>query len=434
MITVIGAGSGKAENLTIAAYKKLKCAKKVILKTEKMPISAILKAENITYETLDDIYEQAEDFDHLNALIKAKLEKEDCVYVVHGSALDDTSVRLLKCDEILPGISVGHCAAAYMLLPEDIKTYTATEILSGAEPSQHEDIMISSIDSDLIASDLKCFLADIYGDEYKIKFYTEDFEGNQCAKDILLYELDMQEGFNHTTSIFLKKTDFDNVYRYDIKHLIDIMDKLCSIDGCPWDSVQTHESLRPYLIEEAYEVADTIDKSDPFRLYDELGDVLYQIVFHANIGKRCGEFDFNDITDSISRKMINRHPQIFLGADVNEELNDFWEETKKKEKGLKSTYEVMKDVPDSLAALARAEKILHKAEKAGIKHDDLRQTISNIKILLDQKIEATEAFSGDLLFEVVKLCYALKIHPELALNQKITDYTENFNDSDDKKM
>ncbi len=426
MITVIGAGSGKAENISLIAFKKIKEAKKVILKTEKMPIVKLLMDKNIPYETLDALYESAEDFDSLNSLIKEFLSKEDCVYVVHGSALDDTSVGLLEGAEIIPGVSVAHCASSYMNILAEASTYTALDILSGKIISQHEDNLITCIDSTLMAGDLKCILADIYGDEYSVKYYTEDYEGNQSSKDILLYELDMQETYNHTTSLFLKKTDFNNVYRYDIQHLIDIMDRLCSRDGCPWDSVQTHESLRPYLIEEAYEVADTIDKNDPFRLYDELGDVLYQIVFHANIAKRYGEFDFLDITDSISRKMISRHPQIFSNADVDENLNDFWEETKKKEKGLKSTYEVMKDVPEALASLARAEKILHKAEKAGIKKEDAAKTIDNILSLLNDKGGLNELKSGELLFETVKLCNAFNVHPELALNRKIAEFIEDF--------
>ncbi len=427
MITVIGAGSGKAENLSLLAYKTIKSAKSVILKTEKMPIVKLLKEEKIHFETLDDIYDTAENFDSLNAAIKARLtEKGSCVYVVHGSAIDDTSVRALEDVNIIPGVSVADCAASFLNVVSDVKAYTTTEILEGEMPSVHQDNIITCIDSTLIAGDLKCSLSEIYGDEFEIKYYTEDFDGNQSSKSIMLYELDMQETYNHTTSIYLKKVDFDDVYRYDIKHLLDIMDKLCSRNGCPWDSQQTHESLRPYLIEEAYEVADTIDKDDPYRLYDELGDVLYQIVFHANIGKRCGEFDFIDVTDAISRKMINRHPQIFSGADANENINDFWEETKKKEKGLKTTYEVMCDVPESLASLARAEKILHKAEKAGIKNDDVQQTTNKIKELLDAKDLDNESVSGELLLEVVKLCRAFNVHPELALNRKIHNYISEF--------
>ena len=434
MITVIGAGSGNAQNISLRAYKKIKEADKVILKTKKMPLAKLLTEENVHFETLDDLYEQAEDFDALNSLIKEFLEKEDCVYVVHGSALDDTSVRLLDDIEIIAGVSVADCAAAYMKLSKDIKAYTATEILLGAAPSQHEDVIISSIDSTLIAGDLKCILADIYGDEAEIDFYTEDFDGLQASKKIMLYELDMQDTYNHTTCIFIKKTDFERVYRYDIKHLIDIVDKLCSRDGCPWDSVQTHESIRPYLIEEAYEVADTIDNDDPFRLYDELGDVLYLTVLHSSIAKRCGEFDFSDITDAISRKMIKRHPQIFSDSKPCGDIYDLWEDAKKKEKGINSTYEVMKDVPVGLASLARAEKILYKAEKAGIKHENADKNIEEIASLLNGKKSFDEAVIGEILFNFVKLCYSLNIHPELALNGKIKEYVESFNDKKEENL
>lgn len=431
MITVIGAGSGKAENISLIAYKKIKEASKVILKTKRMTLAKLLEEENVNFDTLDDLYEQAEDFDALNALIKERLEKEDCVYVVHGSALDDTSVQVLEGIEIIAGVSVADCAAAYMNLPKNIKAYTATEILSGATPSQHEDVIVTSIDSTFIAGDLKCFLADIYGDEAEIDFYTEDFSGIQFSKKIMLYEMDMQDNYNHTTCVFIKKTEFEKVSRYDIKHLIDIVDKLCSRDGCPWDSIQTHESLRAYLIEEAYEVADTIDKDDPFRLYDELGDVLYLAVLHANIAKRCGEFDFLDITDAISRKMISRHPQIFSDIKPSGDLNDLWETAKKKEKGINSTYEVMNDVPIGLASLARAEKILHKAEKAGIKHESTDKNIEEIISLLNSKKTLDEADIGQILFDFVKLCYSLKVHPELALNNKIKEYIEQFSDENE---
>ena len=205
MITVIGAGSGKAENLSLDAFRTIKKASKVVLKTEKMPIKRLLEDENIPFETLDGIYEQAEDFDALNAQIKDYLlSSGDCVYVVHGSALDDTSVRSLGKVNIIPGISVADCAAAYMNLPKDIKAYTSTEVLSGTLPSVHTDCMVTCIDSLLIAGDIKCILADIYGDEAEISFYTEDYDGNQSFKEILLYQLDMQDTYNHTTSIFLK--------------------------------------------------------------------------------------------------------------------------------------------------------------------------------------------------------------------------------------
>lgn len=425
MILVIGAGSGKKENLTLDAYSTIKNANNIVLKTKKMPIAALLEDEGISYSTLDALYEQAEDFDDLNKRIKAHLSGlTDPVYVVHGSALDDTSVRLLDDVKIIPGVSVSDCMLAFLNASSDAKSYTTTEILDGVLPSPHTDSIITCIDSSLLASEVKCILTEIFGDEYPVNFYTEDFNGVQSKQDIMLYELDMQKGYNHTTSIFIKKPDFDSVYKYDCQHLLDIMKKLCSKDGCPWDSSQTHASLKQYLIEEAYEVADAIDKDDPYSLYDELGDVLYQIVFHACIGKKCGEFDFNDITDAISKKMIHRHPQIFSSKDIDGNPDYAWEQMKNKEKGLSSVYDVMNDIPENMASLMRADKILGKAEKAGINFADRQQTINNIIDLLNKNNAFSDADLGDILFEAVRLCRISGINPELALHQKIRSFIE----------
>ncbi len=428
MITVIGAGAGKAENLTVAALERIKSSSCIILRTEKMPIAKLLNEYKIQFETLDFLYGKAEDFDELNELIAQHLsEKNDCCYIVHGNALDDTSVALLPKEsiEIMPGVSVGDCASAFFKNVGSAKVYTSTEVLASQMPSTHFDNVITCIDSDLIASDLKCALAEIYGDEYSVDFYIEDFNGNQYKKEIKLYELDMQKEYNHTASIYLKKATLSDVYKYDCQHLLEITERLCARNGCPWDSVQTHASLRPYLIEEAYEAVDTIDDDDFYRLYDELGDVLFQVAIHACIGKKCGEFDFSDITDSICRKMIDRHPTVFKELSANsQDLS--WDEIKQTEKGLNSVAEVLHDVPDALPSLSYAEKIQYKAENSGINSCDKIQNINSIKEMLDNTLPVSEDALGELLFKVVKLCRDSGVNPELALRKKVRSYIKTF--------
>ncbi len=421
MITVIGAGSGRAENITLDAFERIKNADKVFLRTKKMPIAHLLKKEKTAFESFDDIYESADDFDLLNENIARKLEAAgDCCYVVFGSALDDTSVMKLENKVIIPGISLADCAASFLGIASERKDFSAVEVLGGTLPSTHTDCMVTCIDSRMIACDLKCVLSEIYGDEYEMIMYHEDFDGNQFSKTAPLYELDMQGEYNHTTTVYLKKCEMDKVYKYDMRHLCEVVARLCAPDGCPWDSVQTHESLRPYLIEEAYEVAETIDNNDYFRLYDELGDVLLQVVFHATLGKNEGEFDFSDITDGITRKMIRRHPALFAGDETEKDpktLNDQWENTKKLEKGLASISDVMHDVPEILPALAYAEKIQHKAEKAGI------NTVPENKNILEVKTTDEESL-GKLLFDAVALCRANGVHPELALHSETVKFIE----------
>ena len=147
MVLVIGTGSGKKENLTFAAFNAIKSAKNLILKTEKMPVADLLKEEGIPYSTLDFIYENAEDFDDLNNKIAEHLSsKTEVTYLVHGSGLDDTSVREIKDKKIIPGISVNDCALAFLNASTDAKHYTSFEILNGILPSSHVDNIITCID------------------------------------------------------------------------------------------------------------------------------------------------------------------------------------------------------------------------------------------------------------------------------------------------
>lgn len=431
MITVIGTGAGKAENLSLAAFEKIKNAQTVFLRTEKMPLAVFLKRNGILYRTFDALYESAQDFDTLNQLICTELRRaEECCYLVHGSALDDTSVALLDPEEIeiLPGSSLADCAAAYLKVPAVRADFTCRQILEGTLPSSEENNMIVCIDSRLNAGELKCILSEIYGDDFLIDFYTEDEDGRGCALRFPLFMLDRQKTYDHTTSIFLKKVKLTEVYKYTCRHLLQILEILCGPNGCPWDSVQTHKSLRPYLIEEAYEVADAIDKEDFYSLYDELGDVLFQVAFHAQIGKKCGEFNFNDVTDAICKKMIRRHPEVFIGCQQSPEINNAWEEQKRKEKDLHSFGEVMRDVPKILPALAYAEKIQYKALKAGINDPDAEKTINDITESLSRLEEQNdpERILGEILFKAVILCRKKGVHPELALFQKTQEFIKAF--------
>lgn len=355
MITVIGTGSGKAESLSLAAWNEIKIAKKVVLKTEKMPLARFLKENGIEYETLDFIFDSSADFDELNRKTDEYLSSFDsCVYAVAGSGTDDTSVESLSNKVLIAGPSFCDTAAAFMGCFGSRRDIRAEEVLVGASVSCRENTFVYCIDSKYIVCDLKCILSEIYGDEHIVKFYIEDFDGTQSVKEIPLYELD-SFAYNHTASVYLPAQSLENAYRHNIDDVLEITKILYSPEGCPWDSEQTHESLKRFLIEEAYEVADAIDASDPYALFDELGDVLYQITLHSEIASAMGEFNFTDVCDAITRKMIRRHPTLFGKDDIP------WDEIKKQEKS---------DAPvicNGLPALLYAEKLLYKAEKAGIK-------------------------------------------------------------------
>ena len=191
----------------------------------------------------------------------------------------------------------------------------------------------------------------------------------------------------------------------------EIIEKLRAPGGCPWDREQTHETLRKHLLEEAYEAYDAIDEDDPMKLADELGDVLLQIVMHAQVGKENGTFDIDDVTDLVSRKMIERHPHVFGDVTVenSEEVLKNWEDIKQKARGQKKTYQTMEGVARSLPALYRAGKIIEKAQKGGFIGKDTAEKVTSEEI-------------GEKLFEIVTLARQNGVDAEEALSS----YTKNF--------
>lgn len=220
--------------------------------------------------------------------------------------------------------------------------------------------------------------------------------------------------------------------KYEFSDLVDIMALLRSETGCPWDREQTHESLKKYLIEETYEVLEQIDAGNMKKICEELGDLLLQIVFHAQVAKEENNFDINDVITSICRKLILRHTHIFgdAKADTPDEVVDNWEAIKKKEKGLDTQTSVLKDVPRNLPALMRSYKVQQKAAQVGFDWDNLEDVFSKVKeeigeledVYKSKNVARITDEMGDVFFSLVNLARFLKIQPELAL----TGTTEKF--------
>lgn len=224
--------------------------------------------------------------------------------------------------------------------------------------------------------------------------------------------------------------------KYTIQDLLDIMTRLRAPDGCPWDREQDHKSLKRYLIEEAYEVLEAIDEENPGKLCDELGDLLLQVVFHAQIAKENGHFDFGDVAHGVSAKMINRHRHVFGGeeAETADDVMDIWEKIKKEEKGLETQTQVLKEVPGNLPALMRSFKVQQKAAQVGFDWDDINDAMEKVK---EEVRELEQAYNrgagsdieeelGDLLFAVVNVSRFLKVQPELALTATVNKFIRRF--------
>ena len=235
--------------------------------------------------------------------------------------------------------------------------------------------------------------------------------------------------------------DFERKEHYGLSDLLRIVALLRSEDGCPWDRVQTHASLRRSLLEEAYEAAEAIDREDPALLKEELGDLLLQVVFHADIERQAGDFTMDDVADGEVRKMLFRHPHVFGGQETVQDADtvlEGWEAIKRREKGQRSTADAVEAVPHTLPALWRAEKIQSKTAKAGFDWtsslqalDKLEEEVRELRAALEagQAADAPHGIReerGDTLFMAAKIAQMSGVDPEDALHRACDKFDRRF--------
>ena len=227
----------------------------------------------------------------------------------------------------------------------------------------------------------------------------------------------------------------------EFDELRDVVARLRGKNGCPWDKKQTHKTLKPYLVEEAYEALDAIDKGEPKKLRDELGDLLLQIMLHSQIAAEKGSFNIKDVARSIKEKMIRRHPHVFgkktgaehCSARTEKEIWSNWEEIKKDEAVYRS---ILDSIPKALPALYRAEKSQKKAARVGFDWDNVagawdkvEEELREIKALLRSKGSSKKRLEeeiGDLLFSVVNVTRKSNISAENALHLATKKFSKRF--------
>ena len=218
--------------------------------------------------------------------------------------------------------------------------------------------------------------------------------------------------------------------------LVQVVAALRSENGCPWDLAQTHETLKPDLIEEAYEVIEAIDGKDSHKLPEELGDLLMQVMLHSQIAKDAGAFTINEVIQSITDKLVRRHPHVFGGINVRntDEVLKNWEEIKRSEAGYEDRHSVLDGIPRHLPSLMRAQTIQRKAARVGFDWDSvsdvlpkLEEEIQELKSSVTAADEkAIEIEIGDLLFSIVNLCRFLEVEAEEALRKSNRKFINRF--------
>jgi tetrapyrrole methylase family protein/MazG family protein len=216
-----------------------------------------------------------------------------------------------------------------------------------------------------------------------------------------------------------------------IAELIQVMDRLLGPKGCPWDREQTHESLIRYLIEESYEVIEAINDNDMQKLKEELGDLLLQVVFHAALAQREGYFDFSDVAQSVSHKMVLRHPHVFGEAkklQTGDEVMEVWDGFKRRE----GQQYLLEGIPKILPALMRAEKIQEKAARVGFDWPNVNGALEKVREEIEELGRAENEAQvqeewGDIFFALVNVARLKNIEPEQTLQACNDKFTRRFN-------
>lgn len=234
--------------------------------------------------------------------------------------------------------------------------------------------------------------------------------------------------------------DFQRKSRYGWEDFVEVTRLLRGPGGCPWDAEQTHQSIRRNFLEETYEALDAIDRDDPDAMCEELGDILMQAVFHAQMETERGRFTIADVVDGVTRKLVYRHPHVFgdVQADTSEEVLVNWEALKRTEKGQRSTADAIEAVPHTLPALWRAEKIGAKTAKAGFDWDSALSALGKLEEEVRELRAALESGGapedphgvreelGDLLFIAAKIGQMTQVDPEDALHRACDKFDGRF--------
>lgn len=449
-ITIIGLGPGDYDSLTLKTENIIKNADNLILRTVKHPMVERISAMGVKFTACDDIYDSSDAFEEVyEKICRRVLEKaqkcEEVVYGVPGHPLAaEKSVELIlrnakgQAEVVVEG-AMSFIDAVTASLKIDISS--GLKIIDALrmdkqKPDTACGNIITQVYSKWVLSEVKLQLMEYYRDEQEICIIkAAGVKDQERIEWIPLYRLDSIDWVDYLTSIYIPPAEDEKRFK-TMDDLVDLMAKLRGEDGCPWDRKQNHDSLKPYLLEECYEVIDAIESGDIDQMIEELGDVLLQVVFHCQIGKEAGEFHIKDVITFLIDKLISRHPHVFGDVEANDESGalESWEASKRDEKGVKDYTETLLAIPKAMSSLTRSYKIQEKAALAGFDWPDVEgamqkvdEEISELKeVYKTSQKDKIEEEIGDLLFAVVNVARFLKTQPELALVNTINKFITRF--------
>jgi len=448
-ITILGLGPGNQDFLTRKAWRILKTAEEIYLRTIHHPVVPDLPAGLRKY-SFDALYDEAEKFEDVYEQIVAEVLRlgkrpEGIIYAVPGhpfvaEATCPEIVRQAKGTGIPVQVVEGISFIEPLLTAVGVDAFPHMALLDAFELSKNHmppfppsaPAIIAQIYSRMVASEVKLTLMGVYSDDFPVKLVHAAGTDQEIIEELQLFEIDRSEHIGLLTALYLPAMDVSTSF----EAFQNVIAHLRAPDGCPWDREQTHQSLRPHLLEEAYEALSTLDNDDPDAMREEFGDLLLQIVLHAQIAAESGEFSMADILHGIHTKLVSRHPHVFgdLVLEEPESVLLNWEKLKAEERVANgnSRASLLDGVALALPALVQAEQFQLRAGRVGFDWPDIAGVYNKIEEELAEIHTAVgkinqSAEIGDLLFAVVNLARWLGIDAESSLREANTHFRNRFN-------
>lgn len=437
-ITIVGLGPGAFEQLTQEAVTVLAQAAEVWLRTARHPVVPHLP-KGPAIHSFDSLYEKAGTFEEVYATIAQQVlalgaRAEGVVYAVPGHPLvgEATVTHILKAvresavpARVVPGLSFIEPTLTALALDalDGLQIVDALDIVGAHHPALNPDmpVLIAQVYSRAVASDLKLVLMNLYPDEHQTALVDAAGTAAETVTWGPLYEIDRRDPTPLTSLYVAPLPSIGGFERF-----LETVAHLRSPEGCPWDREQTHASLRENLLEETYEVLEAIDREDDDALREELGDLLLQVVLHAQMAGEDGVFQMADVIAGIDSKLKRRHPHVWGVVQVAgaQEVTVNWEIIKREERKNKASEHrfLLDGVPKTLPALAQAYAYSSRAARVGLDEIAIAADVAHIQqvsmaFLASYPAADQSAALGEALFAIVRCALRLEVDPEDALRE-----------------
>jgi tetrapyrrole methylase family protein/MazG family protein len=438
----------------------------VFLRTGVHPSVAWLKEQGCVFSTFDYLYQDLPSFRDVYEAICRKVlvaaQEGPVVYGVPGHPLVyEESVRLILVGAKEAGVSVQVLPAMSfldaVLVSLGLSAEKGLQVLDGLSldeqfPMTTGPVVVTQVHSKLVAADVKLSLLEHYPAEHPITVVqAAGVPGLERIEIVPLRKLDRLDWLDHLTSLYLPEelegskgllAMGECAQGSSLDRLTGLMARLRGPKGCPWDLEQSHLTLRTYLLEEAYEVLEALNEEDMHKLCEELGDLLLQVVFHAQIARESGAFELEDVICGINEKIIRRHPHVFgqVTAKDSAEVNRNWERIKAQERKDVVSQHLLDGVSRNMPGLMRAVKLQKKAALVGFDWPDHRGAVEKFYEELEELLQALsdgdkkqiERETGEWLFSVANLALIIKVDPEIAIIMTCEKFVKRFGFVEDK--